>query len=261
MSILYLSIRYVGIVYVILKMLINVPTISISNSGCHVMYIILESTNEVVNVMLGVIMIARLNAMYRSRKVLVFLVVVFLAIRIGNSVLAAISMIHIPVAEEVVLSGTYICNIGYVKDTLLLYTITWTLSLALEVLFLFLAVKNAIKHLRELSRHSKRDIIGDCFTLLIKTHVSYFASFLVVSCFYVGFYSPSLSANPNSPKTQIYLGFAQIFQFAQLFVLGPRLILSIREHHAELLADSDAAIAMVPITFQGRVRVSTSSSA
>lgn len=33
MTVLYLSIRYVGLGYVILKMLTNVPTISISDSG------------------------------------------------------------------------------------------------------------------------------------------------------------------------------------------------------------------------------------
>jgi hypothetical protein len=45
-------------------------------------------------------MIARLNAMYRrSRKVLVFLVVIFLAIRIANAVMAATSMMHISVGK------------------------------------------------------------------------------------------------------------------------------------------------------------------
>ncbi|KAG2364075.1 hypothetical protein BDR07DRAFT_1402664 [Suillus spraguei] len=223
------------------------------------MYITLESTNEVVNVMLGVIMITRLNVMYRSRKVLVFIVVVFLAIRIANAVMAVISMIHISV-EEVVLSGTYRCNIHYVGDTILLYTITWILSIALEVLFLCLATRNAIEHFRELPRHSERGIIGDCFTVLIKTHVNYFASFLAVSCLYVRFSSPRFSANLSSLETEVYLGFAQTFQFAQLFVLGPRLMLSIREYHAELLTNSETAIAMVSITLQGSVHVPTSTS-
>ncbi|KAG1871234.1 hypothetical protein DFJ58DRAFT_492860 [Suillus subalutaceus] len=194
MTILYLSVRYVGIGYAVLKMLTNVPTISITDSVSRIMYVTLESTNEVVNVMLGVIMIARLNVMYqRSRKVLVFLVVIFLAVRIANAVMAAISMMHISV-EEVVLSDTYVCNIGYVGDTVLLYTITWILALAWEVLLLCLAVRIAVKRLRELRKHSQRGIFRDCFTVLMKTHVSYFASFLAVSCFYIGFYSPTLSA-------------------------------------------------------------------
>ncbi|KAG1890099.1 hypothetical protein F4604DRAFT_646619 [Suillus subluteus] len=266
MTILYLSLRYVGIGYVVLKMLINVPTISITDSlnyhvgVSRVMYVILESTNEVVNVMLGVIMIARLNAMYRrSKKVLVILVVIFLAIRIANAVMAAISIMHTSV-EEVVLSGTYVCNIHYVGDAVLLYTITWILALAWEVLLLCLAVRIAVKRSRELRQHSPRGIIGDFFAALMKTHAGYFASFLAVSCFYVGFYSPTFSTNPNSLKTQVFLGFAQIFQFAQLFVLGPRLILSVRGYHAELLPNSDTAIAMAPIAFQRYVRISTGSS-
>lgn len=45
-------------------------------------------------------MIARLNAMYqRSTKVLVFLVVIFLAVRIANAVMAAISMTQISVGK------------------------------------------------------------------------------------------------------------------------------------------------------------------
>ncbi|KAG2043320.1 hypothetical protein BDR03DRAFT_412261 [Suillus americanus] len=259
MTILYLSIRYVGIGYVVLKMLINVPTIPITDSVSRVMYVTLESTNEVVNVMLGVILIARLNAMYRTRKVLVFLVVIFLAIRIANAVMAAISTMHISV-EEVALSGTYGCKIGYVGDTKLLYTITWILALAWEILLLCLAVRIAVKHSRELQQHSPGGIIGDCFAALIKTHASYFASFLAVSCFYVGFSSPTFSANPYALETQVFLGFAQIFQFAQLFVLGPRLLLSVREYRAGLLPDSNPAIAMAPIAFQECGRVSTSSS-
>jgi hypothetical protein len=39
-----------------------------------------------------------------------------------------------------------------------------------------------------------------------------------------------------------------------MFVLGPRLILSVREYRAELLADRDAVIVMVPM----KERVSSS---
>ncbi|KAG2055314.1 hypothetical protein BDR06DRAFT_954074 [Suillus hirtellus] len=259
MTVLYLSIRYVGIGYVILKVLINVPTISITSSGCRIMYITLESTNEVVYVMLGVILIARLNAMYqRSRKMLVFLVVIFLAIRIANAVMAAMSMIHISV-EEVVLSGTYGCKVDYVENTVLLYTITWALAIGLELLLLGLTLWIAVKHLCELRRHSTRGVIGDCFTVLVKTHLCYFASFVVVSCFYVGFSSPTLSGNLSSVETEFYLGVAQIFHFAQLFVLGPRLILSVRGHHAEDPVGSESDT-VTTIAFSKRVPLSTSGS-
>jgi hypothetical protein len=43
-----------------------------------------------------VIMIVRLHAMYQqSRKVLIFLVVIFLAIRIANAVMVALSIMQI----------------------------------------------------------------------------------------------------------------------------------------------------------------------
>lgn len=45
----------------------------------------------------------------------------------------------------------------------------------------------------------------------------------------------------------------------QLFVLGPRIILSVREyHHADLVLSSDTGIGMSTIAFQEQVRVSTS---
>jgi hypothetical protein len=43
-------------------------------------------------------------------------------------------------------------------------------------------------------------------------------------------------------------------------VLGPRLILGVREYHAKLVANSDTATNMTSIAFQERVHVSTSTS-
>jgi hypothetical protein len=43
----------------------------------------------------------------------------------------------------------------------------------------------------------------------------------------------------------------------QLFVLGPRLILGVREHHAKVVVDSDAATGMGTIAFQERVHIQT----
>jgi hypothetical protein len=100
---------------------------------------------------------------------------------------------------------------------------TWILGSVWEVLTLCLAVWIAIKHFRELRQHSTGGIIGDCFTVLMKTHVSYFvrwghnlnvvlffhshsacASFLAISCFAIGFFSPTLSAVCRS-VTDLYV--------------------------------------------------------
>jgi hypothetical protein len=64
----------------------------------------------------------------------------------------------------------------------------------------------------------------------------------------------------NFLETQSYLGLAHIFLVVQLFVLGPRLILGVREYHATLVANSDTATDMTSLAFQERVHVSTSSS-
>jgi hypothetical protein len=43
----------------------------------------------------------------------------------------------------------------------------------------------------------------------------------------------------------------------QMFVLGPRLILGVREYHAKLVAIPDQWTAMTSIAFQERVDIST----
>jgi hypothetical protein len=44
-----------------------------------------------------------------------------------------------------------------------------------------------------------------------------------------------------------------------MFVLGPRLILGVREYHAKAVADSDTATDMTTIAFQERVHISIGS--
>jgi hypothetical protein len=57
----------------------------------------------------------------------------------------------------------------------------------------------------------------------------------------------------------IYDGILQIASGMQLFVLGPRLILSIREYHAIIVANSDAGSGMASIAFQEHIHISTGS--
>lgn len=45
-----------------------------------------------------------------------------------------------------------------------------------------------------------------------------------------------------------------------MFVLGPRLVLGVREYHAKLVADSDAGTNITTIAFQEHVHLSTDSS-
>lgn len=205
-------------------------------------------------------MIARLHAMYqRSRKMLIFLAIIFLADNTFNGVITAIG-IEYTSTEALILSGTYQCIISYADGIPVLDSITWIFAIVWEVLVLCLAVWISVKHFCELRRHSAGGIIGDCFTALMKSHVIYFSSFIAVSCFQIGLLSPTLSAVQFSLETEIYCGFLQIFTFIQLFVLGPRLILGIREFNAKLVTDSDAKTTMTSIVFQEHVYVSTRSS-
>jgi hypothetical protein len=55
----------------------------------------------------------------------------------------------------------------------------------------------------------------------------------------------------------IFSGFISTTQTVQMFILGPRLILGVREFNAKLVANSDEATAMTSIAFQDRVHIST----
>ncbi|KAG2044253.1 hypothetical protein BDR03DRAFT_1004598 [Suillus americanus] len=277
-TVLYLLVRYIGIGYAVINILLWVPEIPATDIGCvrfsnnllvqhndspvvsHNMYAAQNSMNEAVAVALGVIIITRLHAMYqRSRKVLVFLVATFLVLRIATGVITLIFTINMS-AEVFVLSGTYQCMIGYGGDVLLLDSMVWILGTVWEILALCLAAWVAVKHFRELRQHSTRGIIDDWLTVLMKTHASYFASYVGISCFNIGLLSPAISTSMFSLESQIYLGFTQISQLAEMCVLGPRLILCVREYHAKLVADSDRATVMTSVVFQEHVQVSTSSS-
>ncbi|KAG2107486.1 uncharacterized protein F5147DRAFT_774315 [Suillus discolor] len=214
------------------------------------MYTVWDCTVAVVFAMLCVIIITRLHAMYqRDRKILLFLVVTFLAINTFAGVTAVVSTMHTS-GEELILSGTYMCKISYTGDALVLDSATWMLYIVWEVLELCLAVLITVKRFRELRQHSAGGFIGDCFTVLMKTHVVYFASVVAVSCFalILDFY-PTLSTNRYLLEDQTLYGLFQILEVV-MFVLGPRLILSIREYNAELMVDSDAATGMTSIVFQ-----------
>jgi hypothetical protein len=80
-------------------------------------------------------------------------------------------------SEEQILSGTYECVIGFEKDYQLPISIDWVLTTAWEVLALCLSVWIAVKHFRDLRRlcASTGSITEDCFGVLIKSHVLYFA--------------------------------------------------------------------------------------
>ncbi|KAG2101131.1 hypothetical protein BD769DRAFT_1697337 [Suillus cothurnatus] len=210
MTVLYLVVRYIGIPYSVANILITVPLLSLTDavsipqpSHSHPINTLIcrgvsnivndaiNGINVVVTAMLGVIMIARLHAMYqRSRIMLIFLVVIFLAVNIACGVIVAITLENI-VGEELILSGTYMCDYGSEGDTQLLPSMVWMLNTIWEVLALCFSVWIAVKHFRDLRRFgpSTGSTIGDCFRVLIQSHVLYFASFVCVSSIELGYLS------------------------------------------------------------------------
>ncbi|KAG1756144.1 hypothetical protein EDD22DRAFT_912690 [Suillus occidentalis] len=116
----------------------------------------------------------------------------------------------------------------------------WMLNTVWEVVALCLSVWIAVKHFRDMRRllgPSTGSTIGDCFRVLMKSHVLYFAS---------------------ATAALIIAGTHVVLEVVQIFVLGPRLILSVREYHAKLVAGSDADTSMNSIVFQEHVQISTS---
>jgi len=207
--------------------------------------------------LLGVIMITRLHAMYqRSRRILFFLVVIFLGVTIACGVLTGEISSRV-LGEELVLSGTYECDDIIEGDADLLMAETWILVTVWEVLALSLAVWIVIKHFRELRRSSTGWTTKDCFAVLIKTHVLYFAVFGVVSCLTLGSLASSVF-NSLSLGAVMYNAVLQLATLVQMFVLGPRLILSVREYDAKLRVTEEGT-GITTIAFQERIQVSTGS--
>ncbi|KAG1761038.1 hypothetical protein EDD22DRAFT_35510 [Suillus occidentalis] len=259
MTVLYLVIRYIGILFSVVNVLANMPVVSLTDAVSNILNYTINWTNVVMTAMLGVIMIARLHAMYqRSRTMLIFLVIIFLAVNIACVVLGAIALKYIA-AEELIFSGMHMCGYGYEGDAQFLASMVWMLNSVWEVLALCLSVRIAVKHFRDLRRLGPMSgsTIGDCFRVLTQSHVLYFASFAGVSCVELINLSPAFLTS-NSIGILILDSALNVLLVVQMFVLGPRLILSVRKYHAKLVAGSDADPSMNSIVFQEHVHISTS---
>ncbi|KAG1841769.1 hypothetical protein F4604DRAFT_334060 [Suillus subluteus] len=239
MTVLYICVRYIGILFSIMNILSNL-LVSITDVAW---------TPITVNAMLGAIMIARIYAMYQgSKKLLIFLVVVLLASTIISGVLIVNGNLGAS-GQEDVLSGYHTCTAKFDPRMIYLAYESVISTAVWEILALFLTVWIVIKYFRELRQSPTGSTIGDCLTILIESHAFYFLAFAIVACFLLGSLSPNIM-NSSSMGGATYIGILSIAQMLQMFVLGPRLILSVREHHAKVVARADEGIAMTSITFQ-----------
>ncbi|KAG2340739.1 hypothetical protein BDR05DRAFT_503117 [Suillus weaverae] len=169
---MYISMRYVGIIYAVVcsvnlidrcrvsEILDGVAGSNNDDHSCRIMFVALNWMNGVITAILGVTMIARFHSMYqRSGKVLLFLTVVFLVVNITDGVIAAITTRCIS-GEMLILPGIYLCYVDVGGGAL--WSTIWVLVTVWEVLALDIALWIAVKHFRELQRHSAGGIIGDC---------------------------------------------------------------------------------------------------
>ncbi|KAG2135149.1 hypothetical protein DEU56DRAFT_913520 [Suillus clintonianus] len=237
MTVLYICVRYIGILY------------SFNLILCNTLYFIAIWEPVVVNAMLGVIMMARIHAMYGQSKIpSTLLAVLLLVSTIATGVMAVIANLGFS-GGEAVLSGYHVCayridiDATDLNDDVIIPTAIW------EILNLFLAVWIVIKHLRDLRQLQRGSIIEDCFVILIRSHALYFLAFVLVACFTLGGLSPSMM-NTSTWRTSLYNGILNIAQVFQMFVLGPRLILDVREYNAKLVARSDEGTHMTSLAFR-----------
>ncbi|KAG1804757.1 uncharacterized protein HD556DRAFT_1326064 [Suillus plorans] len=192
MTILYLSVRYAGLPYAVAVVLSGLPSVSVSDGGCNVMYFAQNWMTVVIIAILCVIVSSRLYAMYRrSRKMLVFLIAIFLPVTITCVVLAAIGSSYIS-GEEFILSGTYLCQYDLNGVVKILMFMTWILCTVWGVLALCLAVWIVVKYFREVQQLSTGGTITNCFMVLTKIHMIYFVFFVAVCSIGLGAFSPNL---------------------------------------------------------------------
>lgn len=247
---LYICVRYIGLLYCVINMLWYLNSVSMTDAGCAVLWFTLVWMTVVVNAMLGVVMMTRIHAMYgRSKRMLIFLIVVLIASTITGGVMVIVAGIGVS-GEKRFFSGTNQCAIVFADiDAVHLHETAWIPAIMWELIAFCLVVWVVVDHFRELRQHGPTGLtIRDYFTVLIKTHLLYFVSFAAVSCLYLGPLSPALSS--DSLESGIYFGILNFAQPVQMFVLGPRLVLSVRQYHAELAAEFDEGTNMTAHAFQ-----------
>ncbi|KAG1793592.1 uncharacterized protein HD556DRAFT_461956 [Suillus plorans] len=246
MNVLYVCVRYIGILFSIVYILANFQ-VSITDSVSNTIWFIQAWTPVIINTMLGVIMTTRIHAMYQgSRRILIFLLVVLLACTITSVVMTVIGNVGVSGVENI-LSGNHQCSENMNAEDRRLNAETTVPTTVWEILALCLAVWIVIKHFRELQKSPTGANIRDCFVVLMRSHMLYFITFAIVSCFNLGTLSPNMSS--LSVGVSFYYGIGEVAQAMQMFVLGPRLILSLREYHAQLVVNSDEGTYITTMDF------------
>jgi len=212
--------------------------------SCTFLWYIQAWNPVIVNAMLGAIMIARINVMYEgSKKMFIFLVVALLASTTASGVMMVIANLGVS-SQEAVLSGYHTCITTIDAEMMHLIYESVISTCIWEILVLFLALWIVIKHFHELRQSPTRLNIVHCFTILMESHTPYFLVFVIMTCFTLGSISPNIT---NTVERLIYFSIWVTSQMLQMFVLGPRLILSVRTKYE---ARAEGATSMMSMAFR-----------
>ncbi|KAH7920744.1 hypothetical protein BV22DRAFT_1198699 [Leucogyrophana mollusca] len=200
-------------------------------------------------------MILRVYAMYEnSKKILLFLLVCFLArvIALATILALAVGPTSGISATEYLLSGTYFCsvapNTAYANFTVIP-------TLFFEIILFALAARCSFKHAAELRRSPQGWKANECMKVLLRDSILFFLMNLAAGGFNV-----ALWANQSGNGSYIYGGISNTFLGIEPFLLAPRLVLSFRAHHEQLVVDSDFATQVESMVFQAGVQMSVEDS-
>ncbi|KAG1805092.1 uncharacterized protein HD556DRAFT_1437255 [Suillus plorans] len=263
MTVLYICVRYIGILYFAYVCKVIYITLQCANksplaTSVNIMLLLPNTwitdvawNPVIVNAMLGVIMIARINAMYEgSKKMFIFLVVALSASTIASGVMVVIANLGVS-SQEAVLSGYHTCITTIDAEMMHLFYESVISTVVWEILVLFLALWIVLKHFRELRQSPTRLNIDHCFTILMESHAPYFLVFVIMTCFTLGSISPNIT---NTMERLIYFSVWATSQMLQMFVLGPRLILSVRTKYE---ARAEGGTSMMSMAFHASEDVLT----
>ncbi|KAH7910976.1 hypothetical protein BJ138DRAFT_1151771 [Hygrophoropsis aurantiaca] len=256
MSLLYVVVRYLGITtiifldYQLIYMIIVDGDLPLTEPVRLRLYDLQTWGPFVTGIASDGIMILRLYAMYeKSRKILIFLLVCFVARVVALAVILGLatgpgSGIS---ATEYLLSGTYFCSVA---PNITFVNFTLVPTLFFELILFALASRCFVRHAAELRRSSHGWRMNECMKVLLRDSILFFVMNLAA-----GGGNVAIWINQSANGSYIYAGIGNTFLGIEPFLLAPRLVLSFRAYHEQLVVDSDMATQMESLVFQARGRV------
>ncbi|KIJ59732.1 hypothetical protein HYDPIDRAFT_118238 [Hydnomerulius pinastri MD-312] len=244
MSSLYVIIRYLGVVLAITDAIwgsiiympelvrLCIDTFKFTNWGSYAYMLALEAT-----------MILRIFAMYnQSRRLLYFLLGLFFPVVVVELVLTVLYFgpRNGMYVTDIPLPGMQICS-GNFSLSPLLYVYFSIPGIVFDGILALFAVARLVQHTIDMKRDLGGWKMNVCMRMLARDSILYFMGNLIYRSF-------NLIPLTNLPP--LYKTLAQAFCSIEPFVLPPRLVISFREYHAQIVSDSDAGSPIESMVFR-----------